>query len=42
MDGNDTSGEFGCAELEWRIYLIASGSNAADPSTWDNIKPMYE
>jgi hypothetical protein len=44
-DGRDTTPnctEFGAVESAWRIYLICAGPNAAEPSTWGNIKSMYE
>ena len=44
-DGRDTTPDgtqFGCIELAWRIYLICSGPTATQPSTWGNIKSMYE
>jgi hypothetical protein len=44
VDGDDTAGgaQFGAIELAWRIYLINSGPTATQPSTWGNIKSMYE
>jgi hypothetical protein len=44
-DGADTTPDctqFGCIELAWRIYLICAGPTATTPSTWGNIKSMYE
>jgi hypothetical protein len=45
LDGRDTTpdgSQFGCIELAWRIYLIYSGPTATTPSSWGNIKSMYE
>jgi hypothetical protein len=44
-DGRDTTPDvtqFGYIELAWRIYCICSGPTATEPSTWSNIKAMYE
>jgi hypothetical protein len=44
-DGRDTTPDvtqFGYIELAWRIYCICSGPTATEPSTWGNIKAMYE
>jgi hypothetical protein len=44
-DGRDTTPnctQFGGIELAWRIYLICAGPTANEPSTWGNIKSMYE
>jgi hypothetical protein len=44
-DGRDTTPDatqFGYIELAWRIYVICSGPTATEPSTWGNIKAMYE
>ena len=44
-DGRDTTPNcttFGGIELAWRIYLICDGPTATTPSTWGNIKSMYE
>jgi len=45
LDGRDTTPDgsmFGCIEMAWRIYLICDGPTATQPSTWGNIKSMYE
>jgi hypothetical protein len=44
-DGRDTTPDctqFGGIEMAWRIYLICAGPTATEPSTWGNIKSMYE
>jgi hypothetical protein len=44
-DGRDTTPnctDYGCIELAWRLYIICGGSTATEPSTWGNIKSMYE
>jgi hypothetical protein len=44
-DGRDTTPDgtqFGGIELAWKIYMINSGPTATTPSTWGNIKSMYE
>jgi hypothetical protein len=44
-DGRDTTPDvtqFGYIELAWRLYIICSGPTATEPSTWGNIKSMYE
>jgi hypothetical protein len=43
-DGGDTTPDctrFGGIELAWKIYLICSGPDATEPSTWGSIKSMY-
>jgi len=45
LDGRDTTpdgSQFGCIDLAWRIYIICGGPTGAEPSTWGNIKSMYE
>jgi hypothetical protein len=45
LDGRDTTPDctqFGGIELAWRLYLICAGPTATEPSTWGNIKSMYE
>lgn len=45
LDGRDTTPDgtqFGGIELAWKIYMINSGPTATTPSTWGNIKSMYE
>ena len=45
VDGRDTTPDytqFGGIELAWRIYLICGGPTATQPTTWGNIKSMYE
>jgi hypothetical protein len=45
LDGRDTTADgsqFGCIELAWRIYIICEGFTPTQPSTWGNIKSMYE
>jgi hypothetical protein len=45
LDGRDTTPngtQFGGIDLAWRIYLICDGRTATTPSTWGNIKSMYE
>jgi hypothetical protein len=29
-------------ELAWRLYMAYSGRTATQPTTWSNIKSMYE
>jgi len=44
-DGRDTTPDgtmFGGIELAWRLYIICEGPTATTPSTWGNIKSMYE
>jgi hypothetical protein len=44
-DGRDTTPDctqFGLIELAWRIYLVNSGPTGTEPSSWGNIKSMYE
>jgi hypothetical protein len=44
-DGRDTTPDvtqFGYIELAWRVYIICSGPTGTEPSTWGNIKAMYE
>jgi len=45
LDANDTTldgSRFGYVELGWTLYVICSGTTASEPSTWSNIKSMYE
>jgi hypothetical protein len=44
-DGRDTTpgcSQFGSVELAWRVYMFCSGPDATKPSTWGNLKSMYE
>jgi hypothetical protein len=44
-DGRDSTPDaslYGAIELAWRIYVAYSGPSATQPSTWSNIKSMYE
>jgi hypothetical protein len=44
-DGRDTTPDvtqFGYIELAWRLYIVCGGPTATEPSTWSNIKAMYE
>jgi len=44
IDGADSTPDasiYGYIELVWRVYLIRSGPDAAEPSTWGAIKSMY-
>jgi hypothetical protein len=43
LDGRDTSdgSMYGFIELAWRVYLIRSGPDAVERSTWGTIKSMY-
>jgi len=44
LDGADTTRDgsmTGFIELAWRVYLIRSGPDAIEPSSWGTIKSMY-
>jgi hypothetical protein len=44
-DGFDTTSDcsyLGFVEAAWRLYIICTEPTATEPSTWSNIKAMYE